>query len=89
MPTTRLKVRAQPNARVSEILGATDGVLRVRVAAAPVEGKANKALVELLANALGVPKSFVRVTRGAASRDKLVEVEGLSLEEAMRRLARG
>ena len=62
-------------------------VLRVRVSAPPVDGKANAALERLLADALDVPPSRVRVVTGHTSRRKQVEVERLSVEEALARLA--
>ena len=86
MPTTRLKVRVQPGAKANQVVGLADGVLRARIASPPEEGKANAALEAFLAEQLHVPKNSVRIVHGAASRDKLVEVEGLSLEEALRRL---
>ncbi len=86
MPTTRLKVRVQPNAKASQVLGLAGGVLRLRIAAPPQEGKANAALENFLAEQLHVPKSSVRIVHGGASRDKLVEIDGLSQEEALGRL---
>jgi uncharacterized protein YggU (UPF0235/DUF167 family) len=56
------------------------------VSAPPVEGRANEALERILANALGVPKGAVRVVSGAHSREKLVAVDGLTQDEALRRL---
>jgi uncharacterized protein YggU (UPF0235/DUF167 family) len=61
-------------------------VLRVRVSAPPVEGRANAALERLLAGALGVPKSAVRVVSGAHAREKLVAFEGLEQADVLRRL---
>jgi len=60
--------------------------LRVRLTAAPVDGAANEALVALLAEWLGVPKRQVVVVRGATSRQKVVEVVGLNLEDLKLRL---
>jgi uncharacterized protein len=57
-----------------------DGVLRVRVAAAPVDGAANEALLRLLADELGVPRRDVRLVAGATSRGKLVAVDGVGAE---------
>jgi uncharacterized protein (TIGR00251 family) len=54
----------------------------VRVTAPPVEGAANKAVIELLARRLGVPKSAVRIALGERAREKVIEVEGLSDAEA-------
>lgn len=61
--------------------------LRVRLTAAPVDGAANEALVALLAERLGVPKRQVVVVRGAKSRQKVVEVVGLNLEDIRKRLS--
>ncbi len=61
--------------------------VRLRVAAPPEDGKANSAVVSLLAKALGVPKSGVKIVRGHGSRNKLVSVESISQDEAARRLA--
>lgn len=80
-------MRVQPRAPRSEIVGwRADGALSLRVAAPPVEGQANAAVSALLARALGVPPSAVRVTHGARGRDKLVRVEGLAPADIRRRL---
>lgn len=71
-------VRLTPRAGIDRIDGVVDGVLRVRVTAAPVDGAANAALVRLLAQALRVPPSAVRLASGASSRSKRVVVEGLA-----------
>ena len=67
-----LTVHVQPQAKRSEICGLHGDALKVRVAAQPAGGRANEALVAILAGALGVPKSRVRVVKGAASRHKTV-----------------
>ena len=82
----RIRVRLTPRAARDTIAGWQDGVLRVRVTAPPVEGRANAALERLLAGALGLPKTAVRVVGGEQSRDKTVAVEGIAQEEALRRL---
>jgi uncharacterized protein (TIGR00251 family) len=69
-----LAVRVQPNASVSEVAGEHGEELKVRLAAPPVDGKANAALVTFLARALGVPKGAVSVVRGQAGRSKTVKV---------------
>ncbi len=82
-----LRVRVQPRASRSEIVGwRADGVLSVRVAAPPVEGRANAAVAALLAGALDLRPSAVTVERGARGRDKLVRVEGVTLDEIRRRI---
>ena len=85
MPTT-IHVHLTPRSARDEVLGFEGGVLRARVMAPPVEGRANEALLRLLANALGVPKSALRIVRGQRSREKLVAVEGLDAAELRRRL---
>ena len=74
----RFPVRAGPRASRSEVVGDHDGALKVRLAAPPVDGAANRELVKLLARKLSVAQSAVRVVAGESSRNKLVEVEGLS-----------
>ena len=72
-----VRVRVQPRAKRSEIAGVRAGALVVRVAAPPVDGKANAALCALLAERAGVPRSRVSVLRGAGARDKVVRLEGV------------
>jgi uncharacterized protein (TIGR00251 family) len=83
-----LRIRAQPRAARDEVVGWQAGVLRVRVTAPPVEGEANRALVIVLARALGVRPSAVSMVRGERGRDKLVRVDGLSPVEIEARLGR-
>lgn len=87
MPTT-LRVRLTPRSGRDEVLGLDDDVLRARVKAPPVEGRANEALLRLLAGTLGVPRTSLRIVRGQRGREKLVAVEGLEAEEVRDRLAR-
>jgi uncharacterized protein (TIGR00251 family) len=82
----RLKVRVQPRAARTEILGEHGGALKVRVAAPPVDGAANEALARLLAERLEVPKSAVRVVAGTGARSKVVLVEGITPAAAAVRL---
>jgi uncharacterized protein len=84
----RLRVHVQPRAASTELAGRHGGALKVRLAAPPVDGAANDALVRFLAERLGVPRSAVRLERGAAGRSKLVAVDGLTPEAALRRLER-
>ena len=67
-------IRVTPRSSENAIAGERDGVLLVRVTAPPVEGKANDAVVELLAKALGTPPGTVRVIRGGSARTKRVSV---------------
>ncbi len=76
----KLALKVTPGAKKNEILGWEDDypqvgrVLKVKIAAPPVEGKANKEIVLFLAKALGIPKSAVEVVHGTSGRIKLVEI---------------
>lgn len=76
----KLALKVTPGAKKSEILGWEDDypgvgrVLKLKIAAPPVEGKANKEIEAFLAKTLGLPKSAVRIARGASARIKLVEL---------------
>jgi uncharacterized protein YggU (UPF0235/DUF167 family) len=74
--TVRLAVRLTPRGGADRVDGVGEGgVLRVRVAAPPVDGAANEALCRLLARELGVPRRAVRVASGVTGRSKIVEVD--------------
>jgi uncharacterized protein (TIGR00251 family) len=81
-----LHVSVMPNAKRTEVDGLHDGALRVRLAAPPIEGRANEVLVAWLAKSLGVPKRDVELLRGEASRRKQVAI-AVSLDVAARWLA--
>lgn len=85
----RIPVRAQPRASRTEIAGEYDGALKVRIAAPPVDGAANRELTRFLARTFGVSKSMVRVVSGESGRDKLVEVAGVTATEIARVLGGG
>jgi uncharacterized protein len=69
-----LKIRVQPKSSRNQIVGTQGDALKLKVTAPPVEGAANKACIELLAKALGVPKSCLEITSGHAGRDKRILV---------------
>ena len=77
----RITVRVSPGARRTELTGRHGAGWKVRVAAPPERGRANEALVLHLAELLGVPRGAVRVAAGGASRDKIVEIDGLTPAE--------
>jgi uncharacterized protein len=81
-----LVVRLQPRAKRNAIVDERDGIVRVSVAAAPVDGLANAALCKLIAKRAGIARGRVSVVRGERSREKVVHVEGVSLEELRRAL---
>ncbi len=88
MGHARIPVRVIARARLNEIAGEREGALLVRVAAPPVDGRANAALCELIAKRLGIAAGRVSVVRGLTSRQKVVQVEGLSAGELARALAK-
>jgi uncharacterized protein (TIGR00251 family) len=83
----KLKLRVSPGAARSSVVGRHDGGWKVRVSAAPEGGKANDAVVRLLADVLSVPAARLAIVSGHASRDKTVSLEGLHPDEIDRRLA--
>ena len=91
---TRIAVRLTPGGGADRIEGweedaAGRPVLRARVRAAPTDGRANAALVALIARTLGIPKSDVMIARGVSARVKQLEIEGLAQDEARARLGLG
>ena len=86
-PTTRLRLRVAPGASRPGIVGRHGDAWKVRVAAAPENGKANDAVLELLAGTLDVSRRDLEIVSGAGSRDKVVALRGLSTTEAEERLA--
>ncbi len=82
----RLAVQIQPNAKKTEVVGLLDDALKIKLAAQPIEGKANEALVKWLASTLGVARSAVTLTHGQTNKKKLLEVAGVRLEDVVRLL---
>ncbi len=70
----RIALRVTPNAKANAI-SIEGGQLKIRVTVVPEDGKANKAVIALLAKALGVSKSSITIVRGETARDKLVRIE--------------
>lgn len=83
---TILAVRVITGARKTVIAGEENGRLKVRLQAPPVEGKANKELLKLLARSLGLSKGQVRLKSGERSRDKTVLLAGIPTTDARNRL---
>ena len=79
-------MRVQPRASKDEIAGWQEGALKIRLTAPPVEGVANEALIEFLAEALGVRRSELRLVSGEKGRNKRVEVSSLTDEQLAARL---
>ncbi len=79
-----LTLHIQPGAKKTEFAGEHGDALKIRLAAPPVDGKANAALLAYLADLLGVPKSAVNLKSGQTSRRKVVEVRGVLAEDIVR-----
>jgi uncharacterized protein (TIGR00251 family) len=83
-----ITVRVVPRSGRSGLAGTRNGAVLVRLNAAPVDGAANAELIELIADAVGVPKRAVSITSGAKSRSKTVQVIGVSEDHVRARLLR-
>jgi uncharacterized protein (TIGR00251 family) len=82
-----IRVRVQPGAKKPGVVSYKGGVLRLKVSAPPLDGRANDAVVEAVAGLLGVRRSQVSLIRGERSREKTLRVDGLSQLGAEARLA--
>ena len=82
----KLHLRVKPGGRADRLVGPHDGALKLEVRAAPDRGRANEAVIRLLAGVLGVGRSQVAVIAGTTGRDKVVSVSGLSAVDVARRL---
>jgi uncharacterized protein (TIGR00251 family) len=85
-PSCTLAIKAIPGAPKNQVCGWLGEALKVKIQAPPIEGRANEALIEFLAEALEVPRRTVTLVRGDTSRHKTVRIDGLDLAEARRRL---
>jgi uncharacterized protein (TIGR00251 family) len=83
---TRVALRVSPGAAAAGVVGRHGDAWKVRVTARPEAGKANAAVVRLLAETLGLPRRDVTVVSGHGTRDKVVAVTGISSPELERRL---
>ena len=87
MTSVRLRVRVSPGARRSGVVGRHGDAWKLRVSAAPEGGRANDAVVRLLADALALPLASVTLVSGRGGRDKIVELSGLEPEQIEARLS--
>jgi hypothetical protein len=82
----RLKLRIVPNARRNEVTGEHGDAVKIKIAAPALEGKANEAVLEFIAEKLGLHRRDITLIAGEKSRDKLIEIAGLEAAEAHVRL---
>lgn len=78
MEKALLKIRVNPRSSRNQITGWRDDVLQIKLTAPPVEGAANKAVLEFLAEQLDIKKSQIALVSGTTSREKIVEISGIS-----------
>lgn len=82
-----IKVRVKPKGRANNVIGVRGDALLVSVTAAPEQGKANRAVIEVLAEALALPKGAINIVSGEAHREKALHVSGLTADEVKARLS--
>ena len=76
----KISIKVQPNSNRNEVVGVVNGVWKIKIAAPPDKGKANKELVDFLSELLDIKKDRINILRGQTSHNKIVEIEGLSAE---------
>ncbi len=77
----RLPVRVIPRSSRNQLAGEQDGALKVKITAPPVDGEANQALVNFLAEYLKVAKKNIKIIKGETSKTKIIEISGINKEE--------
>jgi hypothetical protein len=85
--STRVRLRVSAGARKTELAGRHGDAFKVRVSAPPEGGRANEAVLDLLAKQLGLPRRALSIVSGRTARDKVVEMAGIDREEAEGRLS--
>jgi uncharacterized protein (TIGR00251 family) len=80
MPSVRLEVYIQPRAAKTELAGMHGNSIKIRIAAPPVDNAANYALIEFIAERVGIAKRCVRLVSGATSRKKVLEIDDVSAD---------
>ena len=76
----RLAVQVAPNAKKSEVMAVLEDVIKIRLQAPPLDGRANEELIRFLAHCLSVPKSAIRLTHGQTNKRKLLEIGTSTLD---------
>ncbi|MDD2372821.1 MAG: DUF167 domain-containing protein [Syntrophomonadaceae bacterium] len=82
----RIEVKVQPRSSRNQISGEQEGALKVKLTAPPVEGEANQALVNFLSRLLKLPRKNIILIRGETTRNKLIEIRGISKEQLLQTL---
>jgi uncharacterized protein len=87
-PSTRVRLRVSPGAQRTELAGRYGDGWKVRVSAPPERGRANEAVLDLLADKLDLPRRSLSIVSGHTAREKVVLMEGIGRAESERRLER-
>ena len=82
----KIPIKVQPNSNHNEVVGVVNGVWKIKIAAPPDKGKANKELVDFLSEWLDIKKDHINILRGQTSHNKIVEIEGLDPESLSARM---
>jgi hypothetical protein len=85
----RIPVQVYPNAVRNEIAGLTNGILRIKISAPPIKGKANRELIAFLSQLLGTSKDNISIIKGHTARNKVVAIDSLSKESVLELLLPG
>lgn len=82
-----IRVRVSPRASTNQVTHLEDGSFKIKLTAPAVEGKANKALQQLLAKKIGVAKTNIAIIFGEKGREKVIKIQGLSMDEVNKKLS--
>lgn len=85
-PEVLIMVKVLPRSSVNEVQGKEEGAYRIKLTAPPVDGRGNRALVDVLQKRLGIPGRDIQIVRGERARRKAVLIRGLAREEIEKRL---
>ena len=83
---TRLSLKVQPNAGRNRVVGFSNNVWKLKIAAPPDKGKANKEIIEYLSEILGLRKDAITILKGETSHNKIIGINGVNLEELTKAL---
>lgn len=81
-----LEIQVQPRSSRNQLVGEQDGRIKIKLTAPPVEGEANQALINFLAQLLDIPKKNIKLLKGESCRHKLIEINGLNKQELEEKL---
>jgi uncharacterized protein (TIGR00251 family) len=82
-----VRLHVLPRAKRCEIAGVHNGALKIKITAPPVDDAANRAIIEFFSASLGLPKSNLQILAGAKSRDKILQIKGVSLADFLARFS--